>query len=347
MQSSEGQSSEAESGAGTDVTGEVDIDPTTIVERLDAMVDGLIRAVPNIGIALVVLLAAWGLGKLAGRMVRRAAARRERHDLGDVLGGFIKAGVTLFGFAIALTILAPSLSIGSLVSSLGIGSVAIGFAFKDILQNWLAGLLILIRQPFHVGDQIVVKNFEGTVQHIETRATLIRTYDGQRIVIPNADVYTNAVTVRTAHDTRRSQWDVGVGYSADIREACRIAERVMAETDGVLADPPPEALPWEFSGSSVNIRLRWWTESLRSTVVRTTSSIVENLKAAYDEARIDIPYQTSVVLLHDQTDERDGTPGSQFEGWPAPKEGKVRSVRELRADKAKGKSESEPDKTTF
>ena len=341
------------SAEATDVAGEIDVDPTSIMERVDGMIDGAVRMLPNIALAVLVFFILWMVGKFVGRLVRRTADSQGRHDLGKVLGGFVKAAITLFGFAIALTILAPSLSVGSLVSSLGIGSVAIGFAFQDILQNWLAGLLILLRQPFEIGDQIVVKEFEGTVEHIETRATIIKTYDGQRVVIPNSEVYTNAVVVRTAHDTRRSQWDVGVGYSTDIREACDIAVRVMGETEGVLSDPSPEALPWELAASGVNIRLRWWTKSGRANVVHATSDIVRNLKIAYDEAAIDIPYETNVVLFHDQTDERDGTPGKQFEGWGKPADGSdVRSMRKVREEarrKRSGKSDSgaEPEKTTF
>jgi len=330
----------------SDVTGEIDVDPASIMERVDAMVDGAVRMLPNLAIAVVVFLTLWMIGKLVGRLIRRTANAQGRHDLGQVLGGFVKAAITLFGIALAMTILAPSLSVGSLVSSLGIGSVAIGFAFQDILQNWLAGLLILLRQPFEIGDQIVVKDFEGTVEHIETRATIIRTYDGQRVVIPNSEVYTNAVIVRTAHDTRRSQWEVGVGYSTDIDEACDIALRVMGETRGVLSDPAPEALPWELAASGVSIRLRWWTESARATVVHATSDIVRNLKTAYDDAAIDIPYETNVVLFHDQTDERDGVPGEQFEGWGKPADGSnIRSARQVRGRKGSGDSASE--KSTF
>ena len=333
-------------GEGADVTGEIDLATSTITERVDNILDGALAMLPNLGIALVVLVVGLLLGSLVRRIVNRTARAHERDDLGSVLGGFARAATILFFAAIALTILAPSLSIGSLVSSLGIGSVAIGFAFKDILQNWLAGLLILIRQPFHIGDQIEVKTFEGTVEHIETRATLIRTYDGQRVVIPNSDVYTNAVVVRTAHDIRRSQYDVGVGYSTDLEEACRIARDVMGRVEGVLADPEPEALPWDLAASGVTIRLRWWTQSTRSHIVHSTSAVVRGIKLAYDEANIDIPYETNVVLFHDQTDERDGSPGRQFEGWPAPPDGsKVRPARTV--SQGSGGGTAEDARTTF
>lgn len=92
---------------------------------------------------------------------------------------------------IASVIIFPSVKPSTVISSLGIGSVAIGFAFKDILQNLLAGILLLINRPYRRGDQIVVKDYEGTVEHIQSRATLIKTYDGRRVIIPNSDVYTS------------------------------------------------------------------------------------------------------------------------------------------------------------
>ena len=102
---------------------------------------------------------------------------------------------------------------------LGIGGVAIGFAFRDILQNFLAGILLLVIKPFRIDDQIVFGEFEGTVEDIHTRATQIRTYDGHRIAIPNAKLFTESVAVNTALDARRLEYDVGIGASDDIDRA--------------------------------------------------------------------------------------------------------------------------------
>lgn len=122
---------------------------------------------------------------------------------------------------LAVTIVAPSLTPGDLIAGLGVRSVAIGFALKDILQNMLAGILILLRQPFEVGDKVVSGGHEGTVERIETRATLIKTYDGRRVVITNTDIYTDSVTVNTAYDTRRSQYDIAIGCNDDWNKAPR------------------------------------------------------------------------------------------------------------------------------
>jgi len=221
---------------------------------------------------------------------------------------------------VVAAIIFPSIKPADLLSTLGIGSIAIGFAFKDILQNWLAGLLILIRQPFTTGDQIVVSGYEGTVQHIEARATLIKTYDGRLVVIPNADVYSKAVTVNTAFEKRRSEYAFGIGYGDDIGRATQVILGALATVEGVEKDPAPDVLPWELGASSVDIKVRWWTDSRRSNVVLVRSRVVGALKTALSEAGIDLPFPTQTVLLHDQTEEADGDRARQREGWPAPKE---------------------------
>ena len=217
------------------------IEPT--LRKIELFIDGFFWILPNLGIAIVAfglfLAGAWA----AKRAVVGVFRRRKHDDLGLLLGGFARWALILFGLLVVATIVFPSVKPANIISALGIGSVAIGFAFKDILQNWLSGLLILYRQPFRPNDQIKSGEFEGTVERIDARATLIRTYDGQRVVIPNADIYTRAVTVRTAFPKRRSEYEVGIGYGDDIDRACEVILEGVGRTQGVEKDPPAEGLP--------------------------------------------------------------------------------------------------------
>jgi small-conductance mechanosensitive channel len=310
----------------------VDLDPRLMLERIDAWVDGFVRLLPNIIVALLLLLVAWFAARALGGIIRRTAGRRDRENLGAVVGSFARWTAFILAALLAMTIVLPTLRPGDLIAGLGVTSIAIGFAFKDILQNWLAGILILIRQPFAVGDQIVVGEFEGTVDRIESRATLINTYDHQRVVIPNSDIYTSAVVVRTAFASRRSQYDVGIGYADDIDRVCALIVETVSELEGVDAEPPPEALPWSLDASWVSIRVRWWTASDRASVVRAMSQVVAAVKRALDAAGVDMPFETQVLLFHDQTEEVDGVRGHQREGWPAPADAAApRPARERRA----------------
>ncbi|MEO6594904.1 MAG: mechanosensitive ion channel family protein [Planctomycetota bacterium] len=311
------------SSAVKDQAGRIDLDPRLVMERLDSWLDGAVGLLPNIVVAAVVLALAFAVATLVSRGVLRRATKRGRTNLGEVLGGFIKWAILLTGFLLAATIVMPSLKPGDLLSGLGVGSVAIGFAFKDILQNWLAGLLILIRQPFEVGDQIVVNDFEGTVERIETRATMLRTYDGQRVVIPNADIYSTSVLVKTAYEQRRSQYDIGIGYGDDIDEGVQMIKQVLDRIEGIAKDPAPEALPWDLAASWVTIRARWWTDNKRGDVVAVRAAVIREVKLALDAAGIDMPYETTVQLQHDQTDSDDGVRDRQREGWPANREQRI------------------------
>lgn len=301
-----------------DVPGEIDIDPLMAWERVDAWVDGFVKTVPNLVVALIVFILFIIAAIVVRRLVLKASRSRNRGNLGEVLGGFSKWVIVLLGFLIAATIVVPTLKPGDLIAGLGVSSVAIGFAFKDILQNWLAGLLLLLRQPFEIGDQIEASGFEGTVEKIETRATIVKTYDGQRAVIPNSEIYTNAVLVKTGESKRRSQYDIGIGYGDDIDEACDIIKKAIAGVEDVDKEHEPQAFVWDLAASWVTIRARWWTDSRRADVVINKSQVLRAVKLALDAAKIDMPYDTKVQLLHDQTEETDGDRTAQREGWPAP-----------------------------
>ncbi|WP_420460032.1 mechanosensitive ion channel family protein [Neolewinella sp.] len=314
---------QAPDSTANDVPEQIDLNPGAILEKIDSWVDGLVRLVPNIVVGIVVLIAFIFLARFVARTFERRTADRNRENLGRVAGGFIKWIIYVFGFLIAATIVMPTLNPGDLIAGLGVSSVAIGFAFKDILQNWLAGLLILLRQPFNIGDQIVINGFEGTVERIETRATIISLYNNERAIIPNSDVYTNAVRVKTANALTRSEYDVGIGYGDSIPEAIDVIRKAVEGAEGVDGSKPVDVLTWDLAASWVSIRIRWWTHSERANVVRVHDRVLTAVKLALDAARIDIPYETHVNLIHDQTEEIDGDRANQREGWPLPKDGKA------------------------
>jgi len=127
--------------------------------------------------------------------------------------------------------------------------------------------------------------------------------------------------VRTAFEHRRSEYDIGIGCNDDWTEAKALMIDAAKSVDGVLADPPPEAIPVAIGDFSNIIRLRWWTKSDRGDVINLFGDVVEQVYKALDENGIDMPYPTQVSLFHDQTEEVDGDRRKQREGWPAPKDG--------------------------
>lgn len=288
-----------------------------ITAKLTDTYNGFFLALPNIIGAVVFLLIGWLVARLIKRGVVALANRRGRPDLGSLLGSLAFGAFMILALLSASAIVFPSVHPGDIVAALGIGSVAIGFAFKDILQNLLAGLLLLIRRPYRRGDQIVVKEFEGTVEQIESRATLIKTYDGRRVIIPNGDIYTSPVVVNTAFDHRRDEIEIGIGYADSPSRAAGYFLKAIQSVAGVESEPVPEVLPWKLNDSTVDLKARWWTSSQRTDQVHVRSRVVLAIYEAAQEHGIDLPFPTQVMLFHDQTEQSDGDRTLKREGWPA------------------------------
>ena len=289
----------------------------TIVAKLHDAANGFFAQLPNIIGGIIFLIVAYFVAGLMQKGFRALLHKRKRADLGGVLGSIVFGVIMILAVLFAAAIIFPSVHPGSIISALGIGSVAIGFAFKDILQNLLAGILLLVNRPYRPGDQIVVKDYEGTVEHIESRATLIKTYDGRRVIIPNSDVYTSPVIVNTAFPSRRDDFDVGIGYADHPQKAGRAFVEAIKQIEGVEQSPEPEALPWGLDDSYVTLRLRWWVSSARTDIVHTRAKVILAIWEAANANGIDLPFPTQIMLFHDQTEETDGDRTKQREGWPA------------------------------
>jgi small-conductance mechanosensitive channel len=288
-------------------------------QKLQQIGRDLMLALPNLVFGLVAFLGFMLLARGTRALVQRVMrSRKNNHNLSVLLSRLAFVAVLVLGALVTATIMLPGFTPASLVSALGVGGIAIGFAFKDIFQNFLAGILLLFTEPFKIGDQIKYKDFEGTVEDIQTRATAIKTYDGRRVIIPNSELFTNAVTVNTAYDRRRLQYDLGIGYGDDIARARKLMLEAMGEVEGVLRDPAPEALLMDLAESSVNIRARWWVDPPRQAdVLDAQDKVLEAIKNKLSENGIDLPFPTQQILLHDQTEATDGDRRRQREGWPA------------------------------
>jgi small-conductance mechanosensitive channel len=286
--------------------------------QLQEMLHGFFGALPRLGLATIIFALFYLAAGWIKSVVKRVAQAADMAPGAEmVLGRLARWLVIGVGVLVALTVAVDSFTPGQFIQFLGIGSVAIGFAFHDILQNFLAGILLLLTEPFKIGDQIIVNQFEGTVENIETRATTIKTYDGRRVVIPNSHLFTESVVVNTAFPIRRSEYTVGIGCSDDISDAMRLMLEAMRGVQGVLEEPAPDVLVAELGDFSINIRARWWTDSVRSNLLQVQSRVIAEIKERLLAHGVDLPFPTQHVLFHDQTEETDGDRSRQREGWPA------------------------------
>jgi small-conductance mechanosensitive channel len=283
------------------------------------MINDLVALIPNIVVALIVMVLFYLIGKLGHGVIRRFV-RRYRHppNVAIVLGRVMEWTVALIGILVGLVIVFPDFSASELFQILGLGGVAIGFAFRDIFENFIAGILLLLREPFRIGDQIVFQQYEGTVESVETRATTIRTYDARRVVIPNAHLFTGVVTVNTAYPARRVEYDLGIGYGDDVETARALILQALDPIEDILQEPPPEVLVVDLAPSTVQLRVRWWiAPAVRAEAIESRNNVLKVVKETLNAHGIDLPFPTQQVLFHDQTEVTDGNRALQREGWPA------------------------------
>jgi small conductance mechanosensitive channel len=280
----------------------MDFDLNVVWTQLQDTFTEFVTRLPTIALAILVFaLFFWLAKQLSGWIKSFVNGRSHSQNAATVIGLITRWGIIVFGVLVALSIVLPSFQASDLIQILGISSVAVGFAFRDIFQNFLAGLIILLTDAFEIGDQIIVESedLEGTVTDIQTRATTIATYDDREIIIPNATLFTNAVTINTATDKLRSEQVVGISYDSDIDTARNLIQETMSQIDGVLSDPAPDVLVDDLAASSVNLKARWWTDARRSNVTQTKSAVVRQIKHTLDEHGIDIPFPVRTLYVKD------------------------------------------------
>lgn len=241
-------------------------------ESAHHIVDSFFARLPSLILGVMVFLLFYVLSILVSRVIHRTT-RKFRPNLGAVFARLTGAATILLGFLVAFSVVAPSFQASDLIKILGISGVAIGFAFQNILQNFLAGLLLLWAEPFRIGDEIKLDNYEGSVEEIQTRATFIKTYDGRRVVIPNADLFTHPVTVNTALDIRRWEYDLNLKGTQNLDETRAVIIKTVSRVQGVLSDPAPEVLVLDLSdldSNAAKVRVLWWTKAPRKHEMLTS-----------------------------------------------------------------------------
>ncbi len=269
----------------------------TIMTSANHLLQQMISRIPYLIVASFVFVIFWVLSIFFKKAVTRILGSRKHHqNLVTVFRRVGSALILFLGFMVAMIIAVPSFTPGKLIGALGIGSVAIGFAFKDIFQNLLSGILLLLSEPFRIGDQIISGNFEGTVEDIQIRATTIRTYDGRKVVIPNSQLYTSTMTVNTAYSQRRLEFDVGIGYENNIIDAQRVILSVLKAAPTVSKLAEPSVIATALADSSVVLRVRWFIDDgTQTNRVASINEVIILVKEALEEANISIPFPITTL----------------------------------------------------
>ncbi|AUT01689.1 transporter [Nostoc sp. CENA543] len=246
--------------------------------------------------ASLALLATW----IIAVSLRRLTLFGSRHWEVDrnskiLVSRLVYGSVWVVGTVVALGVL--GLDFATLVGTLGLTSVAIGFSLRDVLSNYFSGIILLASRPFRLGDQIVIQDFEGTVTQIQLRATTLKTYDGRVVYIPNQEVFTAIITNNTACTHRRSSIMVGIDYGSDITKTKKIIHDAVLAVEGVETQPQPEILVRELATSTVNVEVRFWVNSRRLTFLEITSLVAQAVKETLMQAGIEMPTDIYTVRL--------------------------------------------------
>ncbi len=272
-------------------------------DRLQTLWLDCVTLLPQLAIALIFLIITWlaarGLRRITASGLRRLALRPSLRELLTSLVGVL---VWAMGVLIAVTILFPSLTPAKLLAALGIGSLAVGLAFKDIFENFLAGIMIMLRRPMRIGDYILCKDVEGFVETITIRDTYIRQIDEQLVLVPNAEIYKNPVFIRTDKSERQFTLVCGVAYGEDADHARQVIKDAITDTEGVLTNRPVDVFASAFNASSLDFTVRWWAGSRPIDFLETQDRVVRNIKRALDSAAIEIPFPYRTLVFKQDKD---------------------------------------------
>lgn len=259
--------------------------------ELQELAAGAVALLPNLAIAVIVLaitaIVARGVAGAATRIARRTHVR---NDLQELFRTLAKLGIWIIGTLLTLTILIPGFTFGGMVAGLGIGAVAIGFAFQDIFENFLAGVLIMLRDKMHIGDSVEAEGVDGTVEKITLRETHIRQFSGELTILPNSMIFKNAVKVVSDQPHRRFDLMVGVSYDSDLAAVRHAIEQGASSVPGIVADRGVEVYAREFGASSIDFLVRWWVDTRSDSLFQVHNQMVFAIKKALDDAGVEIPY---------------------------------------------------------
>ena len=288
----------------------MDLDITAALQsawdKVGLWIEDLVLSLPNLLAALVVLLLFWGLARLARGLLKRVLGRFTRSpDVTRVIAGMAYLGMLLVGLFLALGVLNLDKTVTSLLAGAGIIGLALGFAFQDIAENFISGIVLAVREQFHEGDIIGSNDFMGVVEQVQMRATVVRTFQGQRVLIPNAEVFKNPLVNYSQLGKRRVDVAVGVSYGDDLEEARRIATESVEGLPQRDPSRPVQVFYEEFGDSSINFQLRFWVDFAQQTdFLDARSEAIIAIKKAFDGAGITIPFPIRTLDFSDAGTDR-------------------------------------------
>ena len=258
--------------------------------------NAILNLIPSVIASMVVFLVSLFLAAWLAKLVRKALEQREvRRELVILLSRLTRWSVMIIGGIWALQVV--GFNVSAFVAGLGVTGLIIGFALQDISKNFTSGALLMIQEPFSLGDYIEVAGNEGEVMDIQMRATELLSPDGLRVLIPNADVFTNTIINYTKTSRRRVKLTIGVAYDSDLPKVTETALQAIRAVPGLLNDPAPMLFFHDFSDSSIDFTIRYWFDTTETNYFAAQDIGVKAIKQAFDRESIEIPYPIRTIMM--------------------------------------------------
>ncbi len=280
------------SDAGDDIPMDVEEVKETLLDTLGSVWKGFLEHIPYLVAGLVCLFGTWIVVKLVVKVVDKVLKKKQsmRSSLRELILRFVSIGLWFIGLLLVAMIVFPGLTPAKALGGLGLLSVAVGLAFKDIFENFFAGVLLLWRFPFEKGDFIECEGITGKVEDVQIRMSKIRQTTGELVVVPNIFLFKNPVEVLTNPPLRRMHITAGIGYGEDVAESVAVIEKAVRSCKSVNADRELQVFPMAFGASSIDIDVAWWTEPKPGQMRKSRGEVITAIKKALDDAGIEIPF---------------------------------------------------------
>jgi small conductance mechanosensitive channel len=273
-----------------------------IADNANTAMTGLLKKIPQLLLAGLVLLFAHWLSRFVGNRLHLLKIRSQNPYMSGLMRMIVRSAVILIGVLIALDLIGLTSVVGAVLGSAGVVGLVLGFAFRDIAENYIAGILLSVRRPFEPGDHVVIENREGKVISVNSRATVLMTMDGNHLQLPNSLVFKSIVLNYSKNPRRRFDFGMLIDGNHSIRESQTLAMNAIARIEGVLDDPAPSWTVVEYGAAGIQLRFYGWVDQRATDIGKVRSEAIRRTKAAFAEAGIAAPRTVYHIVTSRQRD---------------------------------------------
>lgn len=264
----------------------------TLVQKLEGWLDAFISMIPNMAVTFLLLVIFLVLARLGSKLFIKLYTKASKNEaLGHLFSTFVYAAILGIGFFIMLGVLGLNKTLTSLIAGIGVIGLVLGLAFQDIAADFISGAIMAFRRPFKIGDIIEVKDIMGKVSSTDLRVTVVETFQGQQVYIPNKDILQSAIYNFSVLEKMRIDIEVKVSYAEDLDKVEDVVLRTIKNMDGVIDKDLMVFDYAEFDSSSINFNIRFWIKYPGGPgYYKMKSNAFKAIKSAFDEHAITIPF---------------------------------------------------------